>query len=296
MATLRTFAGNCLSEARPIVLTIFSFRFAVGVALAAQIGDQGRPLRALAVGAVWVTAVFAVYLFNGVMDVREDRANGSRRPIASGALDPRAAAVVAGLAAASALVGAVALGGTAAWTTGALLALGYAYSGRPFQIKRRSSGTFAVGTVAGLLTYFTGFAAYTGDRWDTHSVALPIFALAASLWMGAVGTPTKDLPDAAGDGAAGRRTLAVRYGESATRVVASVVAVGLAVAFCAAVAVLGLPLVGPELAMLGGAAVLSIVALTRLSKGDRPRRRRPYQVFMATQYAMHLTVILPLTV
>lgn len=295
MAAFRKLLGNCLTEARPIVIVIFLLRFAAGSVLAAHMGERAHPLRAVAAGAVWGAAVFAVYLFNGVTDVAEDRVNGSRRPIASGALDPRGAAIVAGVAAGGASLGGVLLGGATTWCVAVLLALGYAYSGRPFRLKRRSLGTAAVGCTAGLLSYVSGFTAYGGGGWGGSDAAAPIvFALAASLWMGAVGTPTKDLPDIAGDGAAGRRTFAVRHGDRATRLVAAAVALTLSAAFCAVTAALRLPLLGPGVAMLAGATALALVALTRCSLGTGPRGRRPYQVFMATQYAVHLSVVLPL--
>ena len=296
MPSFPRIAGVYLTEARPTVLTIFALRFTSGSVLASRIGEVGHPLRAVAGGLVWESAIFFTYLYNGTRDVAEDRANGSGRPIARGDLCPRRATAVAFAAAGFALAGAFVLGGTAPWLVGALLALGYAYSGAPFHLKRRSSGTAIVGLAAGLLSYYAGFTGYDGGSWRIQgSLVLPMFALAAALWMGAVGTPTKDLPDAAGDAVAGRRTVTVVYGERTTRITASCVSLGLALVFGLAVAYLRLPLLGPELAMLTGAATLTVVTLTSVSQGGRPRRRRPYRVFMLTQYAMHLSLVLPAT-
>lgn len=85
-------------------------------------GDATHPdtlLRALAAFAAFCAAASAVYLVNDVLDRERDRAHPEKRhrPIASGALDARAALAVAAMLA----FGAAA---TAAWLGRALLALG----------------------------------------------------------------------------------------------------------------------------------------------------------------------------
>ncbi|ETK35447.1 hypothetical protein MPTA5024_14020 [Microbispora sp. ATCC PTA-5024] len=282
----------CVTEARPSVLAIFFLRFVAGAALDAG-PDPADPLR-LAFGAlVWQCAIFFVYLFNGVMDVREDRVNGSRRPIARGDLDPDVALIVSVIAAALALLGALLLGGPMIWLVTAVLVLGYLYSGPPLYLKRWSSATVVVGGVAGLLTYYAGFAVHGDGLPPRGSVALPAFAVAAALWMGLVGTLTKDLPDIAGDTAAGRATLAVSHGEFAVRVMMSGVAATLALTFAVLTWIFELPVGGAPLAMLAGAVIVVVLTHTSLSRGTRARRRRPYRAFMVTQYALHLAVLLP---
>lgn len=282
----------CLIEARPCVLFIFLLRFAAGVALGAAVVEQGRLARALGSAAVCALATLFVYLFNGVTDVCEDTVNQSRRPIASGALCPRLALRVAIAAAALALAGGLALGGPAAWTVPAALALGYAYSGPPFHLKRHAIGTTLVVTGAGLLTYYTGFASYA-DGASHPGVALPVLAAVMSLWMGLVGAPTKDLSDVAGDRAAGRRTGAVAAGDARVRLIGSAGAMGLALAFIAVSVRVAPALVLPAAAMLAGAAAVAVLSLSRLSHGTRSRRRMPYRAFMVTQYCVNASVVLP---
>lgn len=280
----------CFTEARPCVLAIFFLRFSTGVALGAPLVEQGHPLLALASALVCGLATFFVYLFNGVMDVREDGINGSRRPIASGDLSPRTAALVAAAAAALAVAGGLVLGNPAAWTVPAALALGYLYSGPPWYLKRRPLGTLMVVTLAGLLTYYTGFAAYAGG--DVHpGTALPVLALAMSLWMGFVGAPTKDFSDVAGDRAAGRRTSVIVNGERRARLRGAAGALGLGAAFLAVSLRVAQALVWPAAVMVAGAAAVAVLSLSQLSVGGRSRSRRPYRAFMVTQYCIHVTVL-----
>ncbi|XVQ85515.1 UbiA family prenyltransferase [Microbispora siamensis] len=283
-----------MTEARPSVLAIFFLRFAAGAAVDAGLAPVD-PFRLLAGALVWQCAIFFVYLFNGVTDVREDRVNGSRRPIARGDLDPERAWLVAWTAAAAALLGALLLGGAMIWLVTAVLVLGYLYSAPPFQLKKWSSATVVVGGVSGLLSYCAGYTSYgTTGSGGREMVALPAFAVAASLWMGLVGTPAKDLPDIAGDRSAGRATFAVSRGEWPVRLLLSAVAASVALAFCAVALLLRVPLGMAPATMLTGAALLTAVTLTPLSRGSRVRRRLPYRAFMTTQYAVHLAVLLPL--
>ncbi|OPG12969.1 hypothetical protein B1L11_11160 [Microbispora sp. GKU 823] len=283
----------CVTEARPSVLAIFFLRFAAGAAVDAGLAPAD-PFRLLAGALVWQCAIFFVYLFNGVTDVREDRVNGSRRPIARGDLDPELAWIVAWTAAAAALLGALLLGGAMIWLVTAVLVLGYLYSAPPFQLKKWSSATVVVGGVSGLLSYCAGYASYGTGPGGREMIALPAFAVAASLWMGLVGTPAKDLPDIAGDRSAGRATFAVSRGEWPVRLLLSAVAASVALAFCAVALLLRVPLGMAPAVMLTGAALLTVVTLTPLSRGSRVRRRLPYRAFMTTQYAVHLAVLLPL--
>jgi 4-hydroxybenzoate polyprenyltransferase len=281
----------CFVEARPVVLTIFLVRFLTGVALGAPAVARPDPALALASMLVCGLATFFVYLFNGVMDVREDSINGSRRPIASGELSPHAAMMVAGGAAALATASGFALGNPTRWTVPAALLLGYLYSGPPCYLKRWPIGTALVVTLAGLLTYYTGFAAYAGGAAQPGN-ALPILAAAMSLWMGLVGARTKDLSDVRGDQAAGRRTSAVVRGDERARLLGAAHALGLGVAFLAVATLIAPTLVWPAVTMLAGAAVVAFLSLSRLSRGSRSQCRRPYRAFMATQYCVHGNVLL----
>jgi 4-hydroxybenzoate polyprenyltransferase len=278
-------------EARPSVLGAFMLRFLVGAALAAPTVDREFLVRFFATALVWELAVFFVYVFNGVMDVHEDRVNGSRRPIARGSLPVPVAARIAFVAAAVSLAGAFALGTTIALAVAAFLAIGFLYSGPPAYTKRWLLGTPGTGMSLGLLTYYAGFTTHVGESWLHTGAVLPVFAAGTALWMGLVGTPAKDLSDVVGDAAAGRRTLPVVFGEVATRRMLTAAAMGLAVAFLVVGTATSRLLVWPGVAMVGGAAAIAVTCLGGRSSNGRTNRR-PYHVFMTTQYLTHLGVLL----
>jgi 4-hydroxybenzoate polyprenyltransferase len=283
----------CLIEARPTVLVVFLLRYLVGCAFGAGPGVLAGLPRMAGGALVCQLAVCAIYLFNGVMDVDEDRINGSGRPIARGDLGTDTALSVAGSAAGLAIAGALAFGATMSLLVAVMLLVGYLYSGPPLFLKRRSSGTILVVGIIGLLTYAAGLVASAGaDVPRQRVLSLAVIAVAASLWMGLVGGPAKDLPDIPGDIAAGRRTLATVRGERLVRFVMAGAAVVLAVGFGAVVLTLGLPLSGPAVTMLAGAIVISVLSLGALSAGSRARRRRPYRAFMLTQYGLNLSALL----
>jgi 4-hydroxybenzoate polyprenyltransferase len=284
--------GLCLLEARPQVLAIFGLRFAVGAALGWP-AFGGQPIRTVATALVWELAVFFVYLFNGVSDVDEDRANGSKRPIARGAIDPALACVIAIGAALTALIGAPVIGGPTAWLVPVLIGLGYLYSGRPFLLKRHSASTAAIGLAGGLLSYMAGLTSPAAVTTLKATATLATFAIGASLWMGLTGTLAKDLPDVAGDLAAGRNSAVARLGDRKARTVLSRTALSVAAAFALVSLVASHSLRVPAAAMLVGAVVLAAIARSRLSHGSRHHQRLPYRAFMFTQYATHLCVLVP---
>ncbi|MFD2349919.1 hypothetical protein ACFSTC_12000 [Nonomuraea ferruginea] len=81
----------CLAESRPSVLAVSSLRYLTGVALALPITSLADPLMVFQGGVAWVASIFAIYLYNGVTDIAEDRINGSgssRSPGASCAPAP----------------------------------------------------------------------------------------------------------------------------------------------------------------------------------------------------------------
>jgi 4-hydroxybenzoate polyprenyltransferase len=287
---------RCIEEARPSVLCIQFIRFAVGTAIAARITGHWLPLRA-GIGAFsWELAIFWTYLFNGVMDIQEDRVNGSRRPIASGALSPSAAVVCAVSAAPLALVGAALLGLPVFLTVLAMLVIGWQYSAPPFTLKRGPAGTAVSGAALGFLAYLAGFLSQaTRDNLRPDKVAL-IFVLTMSAWMAFVGTPAKELPDIQGDAAAGRRTLVLMWGEVGTRRVLVVAALAIGIMFSLAAA-FGPPLLRwPAVALVMGGSAITLVSLNNISTGSRSRRRLPYRIFMLTQYAGNACLLMGMLV
>jgi 4-hydroxybenzoate polyprenyltransferase len=277
----------CFREARPIVQIMFLLRFLAAPALAWK---GTADLQRILLGTVsWMAATLFAYLYNGVMDIAEDRVNGSRRPIATGDLDPDTATIVAYAAAAVATVCGFAAGATTGMLVVAFLICGYAYSGRPFYLKRATGGTMTAVLVLGATTYAGGYSVVGpgGHR----CAALVVYGAAMSLWMCLVGAMAKDFSDVAGDRAAGRRPVVVRWGERWTRLVLALAALLVGTGFLL-VAACWYPLLLPPAVVLqaGGVAVAVLSLASRWSSGDRSSRRRPYRAFMAAQYLAHLSL------
>ncbi|AQZ62391.1 hypothetical protein BKM31_13785 [[Actinomadura] parvosata subsp. kistnae] len=274
----------CLRESRPSVLGAFALRFCTGAALA---GAEAWPSSLLPGFVSWMLAVFFAYLFNGVTDVVEDRANGSSRPIAGGLLPPGTAARVAVGAAALALGLGLLTGVVFTVLVAALLFLGHAYSAPPLLLKARPATSAGTAVGSALLTYAAGFVAAGGPVTEVAGTSLLPVALLLASWMGLVGAPAKDLPDARGDAAAGRRNLSAVYGAAGTRIL--LIAAAAAVAVAADLVSLAEPrVIGMALTLSAGAVVVTGLAV----KADVDSRA-PYQGFMATQYAANATAMLP---
>jgi 4-hydroxybenzoate polyprenyltransferase len=255
----------------------------------ATAATRGHPLslRGVVGALVWLCAMVFVYAFNGITDVVEDRANGSSRPIASGQLGPRSALVVAAAAAALAVLGGLALGADATVLVLLQLALGYVYSGPPVHGKRHALGAATTGALGGFVTYLAG-AAIT-DR--VVSVELVVFSVSASVWMGVVGTATKDLSDIPGDAIAGRRTIGVMLGEATGRRIAAVAALVVGGLFLVVCATCEPDLLLPGGVLAVGGLAVAAASLTGRCGGSRDERRRPYRVFMVTQYALSFALV-----
>ncbi|MFD6530643.1 UbiA family prenyltransferase [Streptomyces sp. NPDC060184] len=266
--------GLSLREARPVVQMVFLMRFGAGLLLAQP---HLRNLHAgAAAGAVsWFCVTAGAYLLNGIMDLPEDRGNGSRRPLASGLLRVRTAWLVTVLLDAAGLVLCWDDPGRLGYALVMLMA-GAVYSVPPFAAKRRSLPAGAVVTVMGLATFGAGCHA-AGGAWDLR---LGLVALSLSLWMGLVGATAKDLGDLAGDRAAGRRTMAVVHGLSAARRFTAFCALAIGSASTFAAAEWDHPLTyGGSVVLCGAIAV----ALLCLRSAGWPERA-PYRAFMITQY------------
>lgn len=277
----------CLQEARPTVQVAFLLRFAVGVVSAAQLPHSlARP--ALGMASLWC-AVVCAYLLNGVTDVREDRANGSRRPIARGDLPERTAAHGTVLLACAALF----LGGLAGprvvlWTAG-FLVLSWAYSAEPVKAKCSSGRCAVVVFGLGATAYGAGVSA-SGGEWTATGV---LVAGVMSAWMALVGAVVKDLGDVSGDAAGGRRTVAVVHGPAAARALA----VAGALTVGAAAPALALLWATSALAAAAPVALGAVWVVTQVLRGarrehaDRAERRGAYRAFMVTQYVANLTML-----
>lgn len=286
--TART-ARLCWTEARPAVQVAFLLRFATGTAFATQ--DELDLPRILAGAAAWLCASVFAYLFNGVMDVEEDRRNDSDRPIARGTLPLRRAAAVTLAAALLALLLSALCGGLIGWVL-VFLALGWAYSAPPLAAKRASLPCAVV--VFGLgWTSYAGGAAAVGDGLAVPAV---VFATAMAAWMALVGAVVKDFSDAEGDAEAGRRTLAATRGLHVARRLAVAGALTVGVGAPAAAWTWAPSVLPGTLSLVLGAGWVTVLCLRgrHTEHRDRHARRDAYRAFMITQYAANLVMLVTL--
>ncbi|MFC9537076.1 UbiA family prenyltransferase [Streptomyces sp. NPDC056975] len=277
-----------LIEARPTVQLVFLMRYLIGVAQSSAHHLLASPLRLLAGAVAWWLAVVAAYLINGVMDVKEDRANGSVRPIARGDLPTRTAAFQTAGAAVGALALAACVPGLTVWVA-AFLVLGWLYSAPPIAAKRWSTACAVV--VFGLgWTSFEGGAATAGGRLSPAGLA---FAVVMSAWMALVGSVVKDLSDVDGDATGGRCTVAVRHGAGLAR---SLGAAGALLVGAGAVltSLARFPTLLPATVCVAIGAlcvVVQIVRTARIEGGDKRTHRSAYRAFMRTQYAANIALL-----
>jgi len=274
-----------LVESRPVVQAMFLSRFLIGAVLTGRAGDH---LAAVALGAAgWLAGSVAVYAFNGLMDVTEDRENRSARPIATGRLSLVSAAIFTCSAAVLALGLSIAAG--IGIDIASFLGLGYVYSGPPRPAKRSGVTASAVVGLLGIVTFCAGAHSAQGD-----SRAAVVFGLVISCWMGLVGALAKDIGDVPGDALAGRRTFAVRCGIAPVARCTAVTAVLIAVAGITASA-LTAPVLFPSCWCWPGGSVRVAGSCRALpAQPARVIARNPYRSFMVTQYAVTATLIVTL--
>lgn len=301
----------CLMEARPSVQLMFLLRVLSGWALTAS-WPLDVPIAPLAIGLfAWFCVVVSGYLLNGVTDIREDRANASRRPIARGDLPPELAAWIAVVVA---VLGVLAGLATSWWLAALALCampLGWLYSVPSWRLKRHSLGVVASILVGIALTYYAGAviaAAQAAAGGDPSAAGLPypgtellVFAAALALWTALVGGTTKDLPDQVGDRAAGTRGWLAGWGERRFRYAVSAAALLLAVGFVALAGWVASRLLPSAAVLLAGAGVVTGLLLAPLRRArragssaparSRAAQRRPYRGFMVAQYVAHLALV-----
>ena len=140
------------------------------------------------------------------------------------------------------------------------LGLALAYSMPPLQLACRGLGEPAVGTAFGLLPVVGASWLQTGQiSWAAALISLPVACWVVNILL------ANEIPDAVADGAAGKRTLAVRLGPGGTQ--AAYLGVHAAAAVAASVAALGglLPIWTPLLPVaIAVVAPFATRGLTRL--------------------------------
>lgn len=214
--------GDLLRLGRPHFLLGGVAFVGLGVALSWAAGARPAALDVALAQAVVTLAQWGVHYANEAHDVAADRANHQRTRLAGGTGLVVEGRVTQGeaLRAARALFAAAVLAALAlAWrappslaASAPLLLLAWGYSAPPLRLCGRGLGELATGVVVGALVPATALvpAGVPLHAWPWMllvPLALQVAALVAVL----------SLPDAEGDAAGGKRTLAVRLGGKAVR-------------------------------------------------------------------------------
>jgi 4-hydroxybenzoate polyprenyltransferase len=114
--------------------------------------------------------------------------------------------------------------------------------------------------------------------------------LAMACWVGLC-CASKDFSDVAGDRLAGRHTWPVMFGPARAARLLAVVAVSCGLAALVG-SIVGRVSIVPACVVLAGSVLLAGTAVVSAAVSDRAVRRRPYRVFLATQYAVNVAFIL----
>lgn len=269
---------------------------AVGVGAALYAGATLNRA-ALLWGQVAITATqWMVHYANDYFDLAADRANltptswsGGSRVLVAGDVPARVAYVTALLLASAAVAASLALvlaAHTGPYTVpliGAALFLGWSYSAPPFHWHSRGIGEFVTALLVPVLTPLLGFYLQSGRVPAWLGLALlPLAGLQLGMGLAV------SFPDAAGDTAAGKRTLVVRHHRAAVRLyLAGLVGAYLVLPL---LPVAGLPLrVAAAMAL---PAPLAAVLIWRVARGDWANPRRWNLLAFGNVALLMLTAVL----
>jgi 4-hydroxybenzoate polyprenyltransferase len=267
------------AESRPAVQLIFLMRST------AASGIVNHPTtKSLAGVGAWALITISIYVFNGVTDLAADRANHSTRPIASGFLSRTTALTWCAVLSMTGLGVCWYVSPMEFALAAAMLGIGWAYSAGP-SLKTSATGFALVIGLGAALTYAAGWVA--GGHITANEL---VVAMSVSLWVGLC-CASKDFSDIDGDRLAGRHTWPVIFGPRRAAQLLSVLAVGAAVCvLIVAVELSANPL--PAMSLTIGSILLARVAAQSALASDRAARRRPYRMFVTTQYAANAAMVI----
>ena len=205
--------------ARPRTLPLALAPVVVGTALAHADGALAvGPALAAALGALLlqIGANFANDVFDAEQGADTEERIGPPRAVAMGWISPSRMRVATAIAFGAALLVGLYLLSVAGWPIFAIgllsILAGYAYTGGPWPLGYHGLGELTVFLFFGLVavggTYFVQTLALSDDA---LIAAVPVGALAAAVLV------VNNLRDVEGDAAAGKHTLAVRWGRAGAR-------------------------------------------------------------------------------
>jgi 4-hydroxybenzoate polyprenyltransferase len=164
------------------------------------------------------------YIVNQLSDIESDKLNRKLFFLPDNIISPISAKFLAAAMLMLTLVGGFYLGINIGLLFTVGLALGYAYSIRPFDLKSRPlAGILSNAIAHGILPFAAGYMIAGGEPEGAFSYSIPYFLAVGGVFIGTT------IPDYFGDQKAGKITLAVRYGLNRA---------GMLMAICAILAVI----------------------------------------------------------
>ena len=257
---------------RPLFLGGGFILYAIGAAVAAAMGHAIGWHR-YALGQLCVTSFqLMTHYANDYFDLEADRANatptawsGGSRVLPDGVLPPRvaliAALVLAGVGCAASLM----LGGAVLATLAAIAVLAWSYSAPPLRLCARGLGEGTTALVVTVLVPLLGFQLQAPDFRGITLLVLSIVPLALLQFAMLVAI---EFPDAAGDAAAGKRTLVVQLG-TARAATLYLMTTGMAYAWPVFAVRMGLP--WPCALAMAAPVPVAIWRMSRVVHGDHLR-------------------------
>jgi 4-hydroxybenzoate polyprenyltransferase len=167
--------------------------------------------------------VASIYVVNQIVDIESDRINHKLFLLPHGFVRPVTAWVLAAVCALGGMTTSLYLGAEFTLLFAAGLVLGCLYNLPPVHLKNRPWGGVLANVVGhGILTYLVGWYAAKMAVGQTAEFTEGLRASLAPGFANAAVFLATTIPDAGGDGATGKRTFCVAFGEKKTALAAAV--------------------------------------------------------------------------
>ncbi|HAI73951.1 MAG TPA: hypothetical protein DCS28_03815 [Candidatus Moranbacteria bacterium] len=175
----------------------------------------------LSVLLAWTASV----VVNDLADLKIDSISNSSRPLLTGEISEKEYSAVGWILFFLSLFGAILISAKFAALLFVYQLLAFAYSAKPYRLKRFLFVATFVSALASLVIFFIGFALVSGDQ---NIQGLPWRVILLLLFCYTVSLPLKDFKDIEGDKADGIKTIPVFFGEEKGRLI---VASGIFISF-----------------------------------------------------------------
>jgi 4-hydroxybenzoate polyprenyltransferase len=239
--------------------------------------------------AVTILIATGMYILNDLVDADLDRANGKKRPIPSGLVSKNQALFfVLWTNTVAALLSFLTLSSASPWIVIAMLSIGIMYSApRVALMNRFLIKTLSIAVFYSICAILGITSSYGLDRF-LEEPAVPVYAMTLLGIMIFVSSTLNDLGDMEGDRVAGRKTIPVVFGSSATIKFLTLLSLGMVATSIVAVGYVGLITV--MVSALYTAVVISRLRkiLEGIIKMDAEGIRRQHRKFLPLHFVLQL--------